>query len=108
MALDKPDQLADEEPELIELVNDEGEELVFELLAVVEVDERLFAALTPHDEPTNAEGALDLHIFHYEEFPPDEDSPDGYWSVEPVLDEALEERVFDEVQQLLMTAALED
>jgi hypothetical protein len=116
MSESRPDQLSEassehlseDTPETIELENAEGEVLVFELLAVVEVQDQLFAALTPHVDELPEGQALDLHIFHYEEFPPDDSSPDGYWSVEPVQDEALEEQVFDEVQQLLISAASEE
>jgi hypothetical protein len=108
MSESRPEQLSEDSPETIELENADGEVLVFELLAVVEVQDQLFAALTPHVDELPDGQALDLHIFHYEEFPPDDSSPEGYWSVEPVQDEALEEQVFDEVQQLLTSAVSED
>lgn len=108
MSESRPELLSEDSPETIELENADGEVLVFELLAVVEVQDQLFAALTPHVDEQPDGQALDLHIFHYEEFPPDDSSPEGYWSVEPVQDEALEEQVFDEVQQLLTSAVSED
>ncbi len=108
MSEHRPDPATEEEPEIIELVNDEGETLSFELLAVIEVEDALYAALTPVPEAgAPAPESVELHIFAYTEYPPEPDAPEGSWAVDPVEDEELEQRVFAEFQALL-TAAIED
>ncbi len=98
----------DEGPELVELENDQGETLMFELLAVMEVEGELYAALTPYAEDLPEAPAVDIHVFRYHEHDPEDDAPEGSWSLSGIEDEALEERVFAEIREGLLQAMSEE
>ena len=65
-----------DEVEIIMLADDEGNESPFELLAVLDVDDKPYAVLTPYtgeDDDEDDGEELEVHIFHYEEHDPEGD-----------------------------------
>lgn len=95
-----------DEVEIIMLADDEGNESPFELLAVLDVDEKPYAVLTPYtgedDEDEDDGEELEVHIFHYVEHEPEGDETEGSWSIAPIEDEALAEHVFTQVRAALL------
>jgi uncharacterized protein YrzB (UPF0473 family) len=55
-----------EDDEVVVLTTEDGEELAFEVLGVLEVDGKEYALLTPSDEAEDPEG-IDVHIFSYDQ-----------------------------------------
>jgi uncharacterized protein YrzB (UPF0473 family) len=89
------------------LADDEGNESPFELLAVLDVDDKPYAVLTPYtgeDDDEDDGEELEVHIFHYEEHDPEGDESEGSWSIAPIEDEALAEHVFAQVRAALLAA----
>ena len=56
----------EDDDEVVVLTTEDGEELAFEVLGVLEVDGKEYALLTPSDEAEDPEG-IDVHIFSYDQ-----------------------------------------
>ena len=89
------------EVEVVTLVNEDGEELDFAFLALVDVDGAPFAILAPVAQLEASEPDLDLFAFHYLE------QEEGV-QLDAVEDEALLERVFAAAEEALFDDEDED
>lgn len=77
----------DDSGEVVTLTDDDGNEVTFEMLAIVEVDGQDYALLTPVDLDDEGEEGIDIHIFRYKE------TEDG-----TEFDDDLDEATFEKVQ----------
>lgn len=83
------DELNEPQEEYITLIDDNGEEVSFELLDIVEYKERSFGVLLPFDEEDDGVVILEL-------IPTDDPEYDDFVSVE---DDALLNEVFEEFKK---------
>lgn len=93
--------MSEEFDDIIELIDEEGEEVSFRLIAVVEHEEDTYLALEPADTPDNAEEAEVVFMLVTR----DENDEDCY---EPVTDDALNEALFDRFTKMLEEAENEE
>lgn len=86
---------------IVSLTDDSGEESRFEMLAVLEVDEAMYAVLTPADAESPEGEPLEIQIMHYEE------AEDGSFTLRSIEDEALAAQLFEVVSETLTDEAEE-
>ena len=86
--LDQADDLAG--PDIVVLVDEDGNEVEFALLAVVEVEEQDYALMTPIEQIEDEESdSMDMFLFQYDE------DEDGAASFSEISDEETYVRVRD-------------
>lgn len=103
---DHDDDLLDEEmfedEDIVVLTDEEGQEMAFRFLTVIEVEEQDFALLTPAEEPEDPEAPTEIFIFHYSQ---DEDGGEMFAAlddqelfarVQAAAEQALSQEVDDE------------
>lgn len=78
----------DGDDDIVVLTADDGEEIPFEVLGVVEVDGQEYALLTPADADEDDEEGVDVHVFRYRE------TDDG-----PEFDDDVDEETYAKVQE---------
>lgn len=88
MGRDGADDEDDEgDDDIVVLTADDGEEIPFEVLGVVEVEGQEYALLTPADAEDEDEG-VDIHVFRYRE------TEEG-----PEFDDDVDDATFAKVQE---------
>ena len=78
----------EEDDEIVILEGENGEEIAFQVLAVVEVDGQDYALLVEIDEEGELPEEFDVHVFKYKE------GADG-----PEFDDAVDEATFAKVRE---------
>jgi uncharacterized protein YrzB (UPF0473 family) len=79
----------DGDDDIVVLTSDDGEEIAFEVLGVVEVEGQDYALLTPAEPDDDDEGdGVDVHVFRYKE------TEDG-----PEFDDDVDDETFAKVQE---------
>ncbi len=78
----------EDDDEIVFLTGEDGEEIAFQVLAVVEVDGQDYALLVEIDDDGEMPDEFDVHVFKYKE------GEDG-----PEFDDNVDEATFEKVRQ---------
>lgn len=97
---DAPTELDWDDP-VIDLEDQDGQVIQFEMLAILEIDEDAYAVLTPRGVEQAEGEPTEIQILRYVE------AADESFTLEPIHDEALEAELFEVVSQTLSQAAEE-
>jgi uncharacterized protein YrzB (UPF0473 family) len=90
----------EDENDVVVLTSEEGEEISFEVLGIIDVDGKEYALLTPVDESDDPAG-IDVHIFSYEQ-------KDDGTEVFSDIDDAVFEKVRAAAEEMFGSAGDDD